>query len=574
VDIQKLVWVRRAIRADVLQFLKTTLRGKIMTSSKPARICALLGSIAILTSLSLGATIQGTVKGPDNAAFQDAFVEAQNSKTKITTIVVSDGQGHYRIEKLPAGDYRLLIHAVGYKAEPRSGIALTADQTSSFDFALQNGTVRWSDISVSQAKQLLPDAKGKTIFFSNCSVCHSFQTRLAAVSRDEEGYRDRIRYMQQAMHFSFTFSNPDRFNDDMGDQLAAWLAASFGPDATLPKSPAALPGYKDTLIKFGADATNIVFVEYDMPGPSRMPFSAAPARDGSLWIPNFGSNNKITRLDPTTGEMEDFSVPTQGTAAIHSAVPAPDGSVWMCQQGSNEIGRWDPNTKKITEYQDPYLPGKERTESGGEKHTCRVDPGGNVWATGSPLTRFDPETRKFTHFFDVPQQAYGLEPDAEGNMWFTKQTTNQIGKVDWKTLKVTYYTPPNSKKLEHPYPRRLAIDSNGIVWVGEYTAGQIDRFDPKTETFKEYMLPGFSPSPYAMGIDSQNNVWYSSFDQDVLGRLDQKTDKITLFPFPHPENTIREFFRDPQGRMWYGTPSNNKVGYFYLTGEAINQAKN
>jgi len=27
-------------------------------------------------------------------------------------------------------------------------------------------------------------------------------------------------------------------------------------------------------------------------------------------------------------------------------------------------------------------------------------------------------------------------------------------------------------------------------------------------------------------------------------------------------------FLDNDGRMWYGTPSNNKVGYFYLKGSA------
>ena len=43
------------------------------------------------------------------------------------------------------------------------------------------------------------------------------------------------------------------------------------------------------------------------------------------------------------------------------------------------------------------------------------------------------------------------------------------------------------------------------------------------------------------------------------------TGKITQYPFPHSENTIREFFLDTEGRMWYGSPSNNKVGYFYLT---------
>lgn len=535
-----------------------------MSFARPRTLLA-LAAIAVVTAGAWAATLEGTVKGPDGAAFPDAFVEARNSTTKISSIGLSDAQGHYRIENLPAGQYRVTIRAVGYRATPRGGLDLTADQHASADFALEKGTVRWSDISITQAKKLLPDSEGKTIFFANCSVCHSFQSRLAGVSRDQDGYRDRIRYMQTAMHFSFTFSEPDRFNDEKGDKLAAWLAQMWGPDATLPRSPAEMPGYQDTLAKFGNQASNIAYVEYEMPGPSRMPFSAAPAKDGSVWIPNFGTNNKITRLDPATGAMEDFPVPNVGTAAVHSAFPAPDGSVWLCEQGSNKIGRWDPATRKITEYQDAYVPGKEGIEAGGEKHTCRVDPGGNVWTTGVPLTRFDPKSGKFTHFWDAPKQAYDVEADADGNLWFTKQSTNQIGRVNWKTLKVTYWTPPNSKGMAFSYPRRLAIGADGMVWVGEYSAGEIVRFDPKTEQFKEYELPGSGPTPYGMGVDKDGGVWYSSFEQDVLGRLDPKTGKITIYPFPHPENAIREFFRDSQGRMWYGTNPNNKVGYFYLT---------
>ncbi len=103
----------------------------------------------------------------------------------------------------------------------------------------------------------------------------------------------------------------------------------WGPDSVLPKSPADLPEYKSTVTQFSSDAMNIVYVEYDMPGASRMPFSAAPDKDGNLWIPNFGVADKITRLNPNTGEMTDFPTPFQGTAGIHSAVPAADGSVWL-----------------------------------------------------------------------------------------------------------------------------------------------------------------------------------------------------------------------------------------------------
>ena len=173
---------------------------------------------------------------------------------------------------------------------------------------------------------------------------------------------------------------------------------------------------------------------------------------------------------------------------------------------------------------------------------------------------------------------YGLDLDKDGNVWFTKHDSSQIGKVNYKTLKLTIYTPPNHNVPLYgvapnkdgsikSYPRRLAVGPDGMVWFGEFNAGYLDRFDPKTETFTEYKLPGPEATPYALGFDADQMIWYSSYNQDVLGRFDPKTGTVTEYPFPHSENTIREFFLDSHGRMWYGTPANNKVGYFYLTGK-------
>src|ERR1700730_6915240 len=276
-----------------------------------AGILILMSAVVLLDSVCQAATITGTVKGVDGAPFQGAFVEAQNSKTKITTIVLSDGQGRYRIEKLPGGEYQVTIRAVGYRSDPRSGVNLTEDQNTSFDFALQKGMVRWSDISQNQAKQLWPPAKGKDLIVQNCSICHGFQSRMAAVTRDAEGWRDRVEYMRSAMHFSLY-----HITDQEADDISSYLTSLFGPDSVLPKSPEDMPKYKETLRPYTSDSMNIVYVEYNMPGPSRMPFSAAPDKDGYVWIPNFGVANKISRLDPKTGEMKDFPVSNIGIAAV------------------------------------------------------------------------------------------------------------------------------------------------------------------------------------------------------------------------------------------------------------------
>ena len=253
-------------------------------------------------------------------------------------------------------------------------------------------------------------------------------------------------------------------------------------------------------------------------------------------------------------------MPNRGTAAIHSAVAAPDGSVWLAEQGPNKLGKWDPTTKEIVEYQDAYAPGKEGLLSGGSKHTVRIAPSGEIWSSGGPLSRFDPKTDKFTDFPEVPS-CYGIAMDKDGTVWFAEFTpTGKIGEVNPKTLKVTKYAQPTANGT----PRRIQVDSDGIVWFAEYDGGKIGRFDPKTQTFKEYPLPGAKPTPYALGIDRDHFVWYSSEYMDYIGRLDPKTGEVIQYPFPHSENSMREFFLDSKGRMWFASPANNKVGYFYL----------
>ena len=527
------------------------------------KLLAIFGLIVCIGSACSGATITGTVKGADGTSFQGAFVEAKNAKTKITVIVLSDSQGRYRIPDLAAGDYSVQIRAVGYRADPRNSMTLAADQNASLDFALQKGVVRWNEISQNQAAQLWPAAKGKELLFGHCNICHQFQSRIASVRRDLDGWKDRVAFMREAMHFS-VFLGPN-FSDQDAEEVANYLNSLFGPDSVLPKSPEDMPAYQKTVRPFTSEAMNIVYVEYDMPGPSRMPFSAAPDKNGFLWIPDFGLANKITRLDPKTGEMKDFSIPFTGTGGVHSAVPGADGSVWIAEQGSNRIGRWDPVTQLITEYQDAYVPGKEGIEDGGSKHTVRIDPSGKVWASGIPLTRFDPETGQFTQFDkEDGGYFYDVKPDKNGDVWFTNIYANKIGKVDGKTMKVSRWSLPT----ENSAPRRMEIGSDGMIYSGEFRGGKMARFDPKTQTFKEFPLPGPDPSPYGLGFDSDGYLWYVSHNMDLIGRFDPRTGKVIEYPFPHPEPAIREFFRDSQGRMWYGTSPNNKVGYFYLAGKS------
>ena len=500
------------------------------------------------TTFAGAATLAGTVTGPDGKPFRGAFVQARNLKTRITVSVLSDNAGRYHVDNLGPGDYRLGLRAVGFQADPSTGITLAADDRLTRDLALKDGKVRWSDISMQQGRKLLPEAPGKSELFTHCMACHGFESRMAAVVRDEDGWRDRVNFMKTAM--GYFIMRPDfGFNDQKAENIVSYLNTMFGEASRLPESPADLPQYQSEVRRISDDGLKIVYVEYDTPGPNRMPWSAHPAPDGTFWVPYYGDANKIANLDPVTGVMTEYPVPNVGTAAVHSAVPHPDGSVWLAEQGSDKLGRWDPKTRQITEYKDTV-----------GKHTVRVDPNtGMVWSTGM-LTVFDPKTEKFTHIEEVPT-CYGIALDRAGNAWFTELTPGgKVGVVDARTLKVKKYALPT----RNARPRRIQVDDHGIVWFGEFDAGKIGRLDPESGAITEYALPGPQPTPYALAIDRDGGVWYSSEYMDVIGRLDPETGKVVEYPYPRAENSMRDFFMDDNGRMWFGSPVNDKVGYFYV----------
>ncbi len=519
---------------------------------RPARkALGILCCAGLLGSAAFAANITGTVKGPDGAPFMGSFIVAENTQNRVTVSVLSGKDGRYHIDNLPAGEYSFRIRAIGYRSDPHSGVTLTDKQSVSFNFNLQKGTVRWSDLTLYQGKQLLPKTEGQNTLFENCFLCHGFQTRMASVVRDEEGWRDRVNYMRQAMKFDLG----EKFTDEKADAVVTYLTSTFGPDATKPKSPADLPEYQSLVRSFSDQAMNIVYVEYDVSGTKGLPWSAAPDKDGNLWIPYYGRGNEVARLNPKTAEVTHFQLSFAETAGVHSVFPAPDGTVWFTEFALDRIAHLNPSTKEITEFQDEGpVPGWRPS-----KHTVRLDAQGNLWITGSPFSSFNVSTKKFTHYMQVPW-SYGVTMDKDTNMWFAVLGKDgSIGRVNTETGKLSQWPTP------HGSAQRIQVDSDGMVWFSRRPGGSsIGRFDPKTETFKEFPLPGPSPTPYAIGIDRDHYVWYSSTDQDSFGRVDPQTGQVIEYPFPHSEGMAREFFLDSQQRMWYASPTNNRVGYFYL----------
>jgi len=126
---------------------------------------------------------------------------------------------------------------------------------------------------------------------------------------------------------------------------------------------------------------------------------------------------------------------------------------------------------------------------------------GKVWTNNQDdhsVIRLDVKTGKFENL-GVAKDAsgktingYGMPPDQNNNLFLLQFQGSEIGRVDAVTKEVKIFkTPfPNSR------PRRGRVGSDGNIWFAENGANAVAMFDPRTNAFKEWILPTKRATPY------------------------------------------------------------------------------
>jgi len=86
--------------------------------------------------------------------------------------------------------------------------------------------------------------------------------------------------------------------------------------------------------------------------------------------------------------------------------------------------------------------------------------------------------------------------------------------------------------------RRVWCDSKSRVWVSEWNAGQLARYDGTS--WKEWKLPGNNPMAYAVFVDDADIVWVTDWGANGLARFDPATETFAVRTHPSPNGNVRE----------------------------------
>lgn len=334
------------------------------------------------------------------------------------------------------------------------------------------------------------------------------------------------------------------------DQILGYLEKQFPPNTE--RASKLVPGQ-----------AQIRFQEWQTPTLGQRTRDPVEAPDGSIWwAGQFG--NLIGRIDPRTGEMREYELPPKSLP--HSINIDASGTPWFTGNGNGTIGKVDPKTGEVTVYKMPDPAVRD-------PHTAEFDRDGILWFTAQQsdtVGRLDPKTGEIK-LAKTKRGAkpYGIKIAADGTPWFSCNGSNCLVKIDPKTMALTEVTLP----IPATTVRRLDLAADGSIWYVNSSQSRLGHYDPKSGAIREWASPsGPSSHPYAIAV-VDGIVWYneSGTRPDALVRFDPRTETFQSWAIPSGGVTagiIRHMRPTRDGDLLIHQSSTNRVLRVHIQGAA------
>lgn len=383
------------------------------------------------------------------------------------------------------------------------------------------------------APAALPDGPGKELVQTQCSRCHGLNMITGSWGYDKEGWNE-------------VFSSMVLLPKEYADSASTYLATHF-PEKGRPKT-VVVPG----------DA-KVTFKEWIAPTLGSRPHDPLAAADGTLWWAGMWGN-VLGHVDPRTGAIKEYPLKTERSGP-HGLTEDKAGNIWFTANTGGYVGKFDPKTGAITEYKMPDPAARD-------PHTPMFDRKGNLWFTlqqANKVGRLNPQTGEIK-LVDMPQprsNPYGMVIMSNGNPFICEFGANRLAMFDVDTMAITEYTLPNPETR----PRRIAIDSADNIWYGDYSRGYLGRFNPKTRETKEWPSPS-GPLSQPYGITAYKDIiWYneSAIRPNTLVRFDPKTEKFQSWIIPGGGGVVRNMMPFGNGSLALAESGVNRVAVVQIT---------
>lgn len=539
---------------------------------------------------SQAATVQGRIATHDNIPIAGAMVTLSDGFASET--VYTNAKGLYFLPTRLQGKLKLRVRSPLF-ADSHKEIFLpqgNSSQTFSNNFyskPLQSSLDLSNQFTASaHAAKLNFDSENlKDTFRSQCHFCHQIGNTWTRLPRTEAGWDISIRRME---NFGVLITNRER------KIFTKMLASTFDG-----KPIEAVQTWD-----YSPELSQAIYKEWQIGDARSYVHDIESHPDGKLYGVDMG-NDKIYILHPQTNELQvvDFpesDLPWGGLFAgayaplgtyhakhgPHSVQTGPDGKLYITNSLASEIASYNPQDGQW----EVFPIGKDAIYP----HTLRFDKQGILWFTlaiSNQIGRFDPATKKFT-IIDTPSNGflrwisdalsytilkiaawfpkknwhiklshhkatgasykilnlpYGIDiHPIDGSIWYSKLYSDYIGRVDAKTLKVTEVKSPLKG------PRRLRFAKDGTLWIPSFVEGKLIKMNSETYESEIIEIPTLAANeyeiPYALNIHPQTqDVWITSNLSDRVFRYIPSEKRFISYPSPTKVTYLRDIIFHSDG---------------------------
>ena len=525
------------------------------------------GSTPVLSQTLPAAALAGQVTSAREGAMEGVLVSAKKPGSTITTTVVTNASGRYQfpVSHLEPGQYTLSIRAVGYELEAPVSAEVAAGKAAAADLQLRPSANLSAQISNAEWMMSMPGTDQEKRFLLNCITCHTLErvVRGKHPASDYPKVLERMgNYVNQSSPLHMQLRKADRLYEERGEarERNRLRQADFLARVNLSSGPSWSYDLK-TLPRPKGKATQVVITEYDLPRRTIQPHDVILDDQGIVWYSNFGEQ-AIGKMDPKTGKVTEFQIPITKpgfpTGELGLDVDKA-GNLWFGMMYQAGVAKFDRKTERFQVFPIPPDFNKDMTQINmPAARSSHVD--GKVWTQNNGFAvvhRIDLATGKGETFkpFGDPKDGenhniYDIIADARNNLYFTDFVNEHIGRIDAKTGEMKLFEMPTKGAS----PRRAKMDSDDRLWIGEYRGNKIAMFDTKTQKFQEWTAPTPWSAPYDVVLDKLGYAWTGSMSTDRVLRLNPKTGEFTEYLMPRATNIRRVFVDDsvPKPVFWVG----------------------
>ena len=235
-------------------------------------------------------------------------------------------------------------------------------------------------------------------------------------------------------------------------------------------------------------------------------------------------------------------------------VVGPDGAAWVTEGGQNAIARVDPKDHRVQLWQLTGGPSPTPTSTRWSSTSAA-----RYWFTGQGgvIGRFEPTTEQM-EVWDAPRGRgpYGIACTPQGTVWYVSLAGNYLPQIEiCDTGRAAHRRAADAAPGRAP---RLVRQPGPAV---DQRMEQRQRLHARSagRKLEELELPGERPRCYSVYVDDRDKVWLTDFSANAIVRFDPRTETLPLLPVGHVRAPTCARWPDGRARPGAGKAGTNRI---------------